>query len=948
MKSPGNTLKSTAQNIVATSNADILETLTDAVIIIDANWHLIFLNRRAELVFRKKRQDVIDKTFLEVFPDGMGGIYEKCYRKAMEKREVDTIEAFYEPNETWLITKASPLQDGGISLVFQVNTLRKRMEILATSQSRALEMARSGEPLENILNVLILAVEDQAGHKLTASILIMDEDGDHLHHGAAPHLPGTYISAIDGLKIGDNIGSCGTAAYKKEPVIVEDIATDSKWTRFKELALKNGLRACWSIPILSAQNHTVLGTFAVYYPESRTPGESDKYSVEMLSHTAAIVIERYKEMQARNRAEEAVNAVAEKLKKQRRLYETALSNTPDLVYIFDLQGRFTYANEALLKMWGLTWEQAVGKNCLELGYEPWHAEMHGREIKKVIETKKPIRGDVPFTGTHGRRIYDYIFVPVIGDNGEVEAIAGTTRDVTERKEAEEAALKSEERQRLALEASHSFGIWDWDIKNDIFTADERFGTLFGLTSEEAKTGVKLEQVVKSIHEEDIERVRKIIKKKLRSGGRYTEEYRIRQNDGSIRWVSTRGHVQLDENGQAVRFPGVGVDITTERNAIEDLKEANRKKDEFLAILAHELRNPLTPIRNALFLIKSGKSSTDSEKRAYALIARQVDQLVRLVDDLMDVSRITYGKITILNDIHSVEEIINNAVETTQSLIEERKHKLTISLPQEPVYIKGDLVRLSQIFSNLLNNAAKYTEIGGEINIKAEEANKNVMINISDTGIGITVPMLTQIFDMFSQGRSSLEHSQDGLGIGLTLVKRLVELHGGKIKATSEGIGKGSAFSVCLPANVSTKDLQNDIHHEHTYNDQPYHNMKILIVDDNEDVTYSMGLVMEALGHKVEIANDGRNALQIAHSFHPDLVLLDIGLGGMNGYDICMTMKKLPGLEETIFIAQTGWGQNEHLQRSKEVGFDHHLVKPVNIEVLEHILMDIQKNRRSHR
>lgn len=621
----------------------------------------------------------------------------------------------------------------------------------------------------------------------------------------------------------------------------------------------------------------------------------------------------------------------------RRLYEAILSSTPDFMYIFNLDHRVAYANAALLATWGKTAEEANGKTFLELGYEPWHADMHNREIDAVVRTKKPIRGEAPFTGTKGRRIYEYIFVPVFGKDGEVEAVAGTTRDVTERKAIEENARKNEERQRLALEASHSFGIWDWDVANNVFTADARLGSLFGLTPEEAKEGVSIEYAAKNIHPDDAERVQVAVDKALKSGGKYHEEYRVVQADGSIRWISARGHVQLGNDGRPVRFPGAGVDVTREREAMEALTAANQKKDEFLATLAHELRNPLAPIRNALFLLKADKLDADKKEQAYEIIERQVEQMVHLVDDLMDVARITTGKIELRKEDVLLTHVLNQAIEIAQPLIKEFGHKLEIDLPPFPVHLSGDLVRLSQIFANLLNNAAKYSERESKVTVTAAVEENYAVIKVTDNGIGIAKEFLPHIFDMFLQADSSIEKARGGLGIGLTITKKLVELHQGSISAESDGLGTGSSFIVKLPlAGASAQ------HPDKTGNSggKAVQGLRVLIVDDNHASAQTLGWAVELLNCSVATCHDGLQALEMAKMHKPHAVLLDIGMPGMNGYDICKEMKKMPELADTVFIAQTGWGQQEHRVRSKEAGFDYHLVKPVDIKVLGEILRNI--------
>lgn len=624
------------------------------------------------------------------------------------------------------------------------------------------------------------------------------------------------------------------------------------------------------------------------------------------------------------------------LARQRRQYETILSGTPDLAYIFDLNYRFTYANSALLTMWGKTWEEAEGKTCHELGYEPWHAEMHAREIDTVARTKQPYRGEVPFTGTNGRRIYDYIMIPVIGQNGEVEAVAGTTRDVTDYRANVEALQKAEERQRLALEASHSFGIWDWDVVNNLFTADERFGALFGLTPQEAKSGVALERAVAVIHPDDLERVTASIKKVLKEGGKYHEEYRVVTN-GETRWISARGHVQFDEKGRPVRFPGAGVDVTREREAMNALRTANQKKDEFLATLAHELRNPLAPVRNALFMLKSDSVDAQKREQAYAIVERQVEQMVHLVDDLMDVARINTGKIELRRDSVMLGDVLNQAAEIAQPMLREYNHIFEMKIPAEPVYLDGDMVRLSQVFANLLNNSAKYSDPKGTITVDVSTEGESAVIRVSDKGIGISKEMLPHIFDMFSQVDSSIEKARGGLGIGLTITKKLVDLHGGTIEVQSAGIGKGSSFIVKLPLAQRKTTAQEKtcaaLHNEARA-------VRVLVVDDNHASAQTLGWAVELFNCEPSICHEGMQAIERAKEFKPHVVLLDIGLPGMNGYEICKEMRKLPELNSTVFIAQTGWGQQEHRARSRDAGFHHHLVKPVDLKLLEDIIKNV--------
>ncbi len=621
----------------------------------------------------------------------------------------------------------------------------------------------------------------------------------------------------------------------------------------------------------------------------------------------------------------------------RKLYEIALSATSDLIYIFDPQGRFIYGNPAVLRMWGYTWDQAMGKTCLELGYEPWHAEMHEREIEQVIATRRPIRGDATFTGPAGTATYDYIFVPVIGNNGEVEAIAGTSRDVTARRAMEDEIRKAEERQRAALDASHSFGTWDWDVRNDVFTADARFAELYGLTREQYSEGVSLDVPASRVHEDDRERVTQHIARVLDTGGRYHEEYRVRLADGSIRWLSTRGRVELDASGKAIRFPGAGVDITAEREALEALREADRKKDEFLAILAHELRNPLAPIRNALGILQTTGASTSDVATAHALIERQTGYMSRLIDDLMDVSRITRGTFRLQNAAVDLRAVITDAVEAARVHFEQRSQRLHVDIPEQAICIDGDFDRMSQILGNLLNNASKYTPAGGQISVTVGSVNEQVLIEVQDDGIGICADELTQVFEPFSRGDNASNSAGGGLGIGLTLVKQLVELHGGTITVLSAGHGRGSTFSLHLPQQCHVSDKAPAAASPSRCSPAHTHKLKVLVVDDNVDSAKSLGWLIKSMDCEVEVAFAGPAAIEIANTFLPELVFLDIGMPGMDGYEICETLRATPQLAHCTFVAQTGWGQQEDIARAHAAGFHHHLIKPVELAALKSIV-----------
>jgi len=377
--------------------------------------------------------------------------------------------------------------------------------------------------------------------------------------------------------------------------------------------------------------------------------------------------------------------------------------------------------------------------------------------------------------------------------------------------------------------------------------------------------------------------------------------------------------------EGVLIASIVRDVTERRRMEQELRDADRNKDEFLATLAHELRNPLAPIRNGLQLIKLAKGDADIVEQAGTMMERQLTQMVRLVDDLMDVSRITRGKLELRKERLQLVTVLNSAVETSRPLIEQMGHELTVTLPKQPVVVEADLTRLAQVFSNLLNNAAKYSDRAGHIWLTAERQGSDVVVSVRDTGIGIASEQLPHVFEMFSQVDRSLERSQGGLGIGLMLVKRLVEMCGGRVEAKSEGLSKGSEFVVRLPVVVEASVPQKASKGKDEGDVKT--SLRILIVDDNRDSADSLAMMLKMMGNDTRRAYDGEEAVAATGEFRPHVILLDLGLPKLNGYEACHRIRKQTRDKELVIIAQTGWGQDEDRQRTHEAGFDYHMVKP---------------------
>jgi signal transduction histidine kinase len=376
--------------------------------------------------------------------------------------------------------------------------------------------------------------------------------------------------------------------------------------------------------------------------------------------------------------------------------------------------------------------------------------------------------------------------------------------------------------------------------------------------------------------------------------------------------------------------------------IRQLQQVDRKKDDFLAVLAHELRNPLAPIRNATqFMQLKGPTDPDLQD-ARDIIDRQVRQMSRLVDDLLDVSRITQGKFALHKERVSLGVVLTNAIESSRPLIEGADHQLTVAVPPEPLYVEGDVTRLGQIFGNLLTNAAKYTDRGGRIRLTAERQGNDVLVAVQDTGIGIAAEHLRGIFDMFSQVAPALERSQGGLGIGLSLVKSLVEMHGGRVEARSDGPGRGSQFIVRLPLLIAAPRTGTEVRRtEAESSGCRSHKCRIVVADDNVDSAQSLVMMLSVMGHEVRTAHDGTAAVHLAETFRPDVALLDIGMPNLNGYQAARRIREQPWGKAMVLVALTGWGQAEDKRRAEAAGFDHHFTKPVDPTALERLLAGLK-------
>jgi PAS domain S-box-containing protein len=616
-----------------------------------------------------------------------------------------------------------------------------------------------------------------------------------------------------------------------------------------------------------------------------------------------------------------------------------VESSEDAVFALNLDGVITSWNAGAERLFGYTAAEIIGKSITML-IPPERREMekdilerlrrgeHVKHYESVRRRKDGIAIDISLTVS-----------PIKDAQGEIIGTSRIARDITERKR-EESILRESEGRFRALADSVPVLVWMQDASGFLFV-NRAYLDFLGLDDQAVIRGYDWERY---IHPEDREAYVAAYLDRLARHTPFEAEFRFRRHDGEYRWVRSVAVPRLTAEGEFLGHTGCTFDVHDARMAAAALREADRHKDEFLAMLAHELRNPLAPIRNAVQALKMIGPPDPQLQKLRDMIERQVTHMSRLIDDLLDVSRITRDKIALRMERLELMTAVGRAVETSRPLIDARKHRLSVSLPPDPVQVEGDLTRLSQVISNLLDNAAKYTEEGGNIWLTAEKSGSQVVIRVKDDGMGIPSRFLPQVFDLFTQADRSLDRSQGGLGIGLTLVRRLVELHDGSVEAHSEGPGKGSEFVIHLPVAIGAESKSEMAEPAAAADVTPVRGCRILVVDDNVDSAESMATLLELDGHDVRVAHDGLAAVESALAFRPQAVLLDIGLPGLDGYEVARRLRNHNETKDTFLIAMTGYGETEDRVKALTSGFNYHLTKPVDPGELDMIIEKLTPDR----
>ena len=534
-------------------------------------------------------------------------------------------------------------------------------------------------------------------------------------------------------------------------------------------------------------------------------------------------------------------------------------------------------------------------------------------------------GSVRWVVNRGKAHFDDTGTPIL--------LPGLIIDITARKLAEQ-ALRDSEKLYRAVGESIEYGVWLCDAAGRNIYASDSFLRLIGMTQKECSDL----GWINALHPDDAHAAVLAWKECVQAGAAWYREHRVRATDGRYHPILAQGVPIRDDRGHITGWAGINLDISRLKRTEEALRDADRRKDEFLATLAHELRNPLAPIRHAVRILDSAVADAAQHRWGREVIARQVRHMAWLLDDLLDVSRITRGQLDLKKDYVELRAIVDMAVETARPLIDAKMHKLTIALPASAIKLEADPLRLSQVVSNLLTNAAKYTDAAGCIDLTAALECDDLVIRVKDTGIGLTPATIPGLFTMFSQVNSAIDRAEGGLGIGLALVKGLVALHGGQVSASSEGLGRGSEFTVRLPrALVDSQSGASTAPVSSVGSGSERARGRILVADDNRDAAATLSTVLEMSGYEVVTAYSGEQALEAGARTRPQAVLLDIGMPGMSGYETARRIRLEAWGRRALLIAVTGWGQDEDKRKAQSAGFDQHLTKPVDPDQIERLL-----------
>ena len=848
-----------------------------------------------------------------------------------------------------------------------------------TASGSAADRRQRAEPLDALVRLNELSsrlwrartLQDGLQEMLAASLELLGADMGHVRLRDASRdvlliaahrgFEQKYIDAFHESPVGETSASA-RALRTGERCIIEDVEADAAYAPLRSIARDAGFRAVQSTPLLSHAGKPV-GIVTTHFRSVHRPREQELHMLDLYVRQAGDFIERFN--------------VEEALRASEARYRAVVENQSEMVCRFRTDGTILFVNGAYAKALNTDVDSVMGSN-----FWIFVAETDRAAVRAMLNSMTPdspvVRIENRFITREGERWTLWINRGLRFDrNGRVLEAQSSGIDITERKRFEQALAASVRRMEALYELTDRLQrsasveeVYETSMeaiakavgceRASILLFDEagvmRFVASRGLSAgyRKAVEGHSAWQPDETdprpfgIADVECAELSDTLRTAIRSEGiaalAFIPLVMARRLIGKFMVYFDRPHVFSESDFDVALTIGHQVALAVQRRQAEEqrrraeeaLIENDRRKDEFLATLSHELRNPLAPLRNAVEVLRLTDTENSVALPLQEMMARQINHLVRLVDDLLEMSRISRGTLVLQKQRVELSNVVRNALETSDPLIKAARHRLEVQLPERVLWVDGDPVRLAQILSNLLNNAAKYTDPGGAIAVSVTSDGGDVAISVRDTGAGITPELLPRIFEMFSRGEHSVGRGDAGLGIGLALARRLAEMHGGTVVAHSDGAGQGSEFVVRLPLAAEPRSAAPDTDPAQT----TLPPTRILVVDDNRDAADSLGMLLQCLGADVRVAHDGVEALNAVATYQPAVVLLDIGMPGMDGYEVARRIRHSFPERRTPLVALTGWGQEEDRRRARDAGFDHHLIKPAAMETLQALLASL--------
>jgi PAS domain S-box-containing protein len=886
-------------------------------------------------ILGKKHPSALGRPFQEIWSEIWSDISPLCQRAlAGEATFSENLPLLMQRHghdeQTWFTFSYSPVRDenGAVAGIYCACTETTAQMLAQRRRAFQLELADRLRGLTTPGEITGIAAELLGLHLQANRTGYGEVDADEKSVSVSKDWTSAGLQSIAGKTTSlDGFGPAIVAELRSGTTLrVIDIHVDKRSAPYAIAYDSIGTRSMLVVPLIKAGRLTSILSVGASDPRRWT--DEDVALTEDVAERTWAAVERA-------RAEEALTR---QLALERDRLRTLFAQAPGFMAV--LRGPdhiFELANSAYMRLIGErdvlgksvheALPEVKGQGFFELLTEVYASgrPFHAREASLLVQQ---VPGAAPV-----ERFVDFVFQPVMEADGTVSGIFVEGYDVTERKLADQALHESEAMLREGLMAGRMV-VWKMDIASRRVEFSDSARDVFGQSWTKGSTGWE------SVHPDDLPQLQEAVRRAVEERSQFDLLVRMtRPDDGETIWIEVRGKIVCDGAGTPISVRGISLDVTKRKLAEEALRMADRRKDEFLAMLAHELRNPLAPISTAAQILKLLQVDEPRIQQTSAIIARQVEHMTSLIDDLLDVSRVTRGLITLDKQSLDLGSLVANAVEQVRPLIEAKHHRLRVRLPPSPVRIFGDRTRLIQVLTNLLNNAAKYTQQNGEILLRGEITSDSIAVTVHDNGIGIAPELLPHVFELFTQAERSPDRSQGGLGLGLALVKSLMELHGGRVSAHSEGVGKGSEFTISLQRLMEVPDQSSAICGV-SENGSRRTALHMVVVDDNADAADSLAMLLQADGHRVAVAYSANDALKLAGIGPAQVFLLDIGLPDMDGYELARRLRSLPETRNTTLIALTGYGQAHDYDRSKAAGFDHHLVKPADAEKLSALLAKI--------